>query len=161
MKQVLRSLRACFKISRRPAARDFGRGQGGESRASPQRAVRNEPTPATGKRPAARRVFGQKAAWLRPARECHRSCSVVAAPRHPAFCPKTGPLLILKQALKPLACPFIRSTFLRIQRARPKSRFVRASLDPTACALIRAGPIFLVGFGLIWSDSVGFWLDWP
>src|SRR6266851_2777734 len=41
--------RACFKISRRPAAKHFGRGQGGEFRASPQRAVRNEPTPATGK----------------------------------------------------------------------------------------------------------------
>src|SRR5437899_1942769 len=61
MKNVLRSLRACFKISRRPAARDFARGQGGEFRASPQRAVRNEPTPATDKRPAARRVFAAKA----------------------------------------------------------------------------------------------------
>src|SRR5258708_11032602 len=58
-------LRACFKIGRGPAARDFGRGQGGEFRASPQRPVRNEPTQATGKRPAARRVFGQKAVWLR------------------------------------------------------------------------------------------------
>ncbi|SRR6266567_1851364 len=141
MKQVLRSLRACFKISRRPAARDFGRGPGGLGRAQrPQRAVRNEPTPATGQRPAARRVFGQKAAWLRPARECLRSCSVVAvrsaslaAPRHPAFCPKTGPLLILKQALKPLAIPFIRLELPRTQRARPKSRFVRARFAPTAC----------------------------
>src|SRR6266581_9192333 len=49
------------------------------ARSAPQRAVRNEPTPATGKRPAARRVFGEKAIWLRPARECFRSCSVVAA----------------------------------------------------------------------------------
>src|SRR6267143_6446806 len=57
--------RACFKISRRPAARDFGCGQGGEFRASPHRAVRNEPTPATGKRPAARRVFAEKAVWPR------------------------------------------------------------------------------------------------
>src|SRR5713226_5528599 len=134
MKNVLRSLRACFKISRRPAARDFARGQGGEFRASPQRAVRNEPTPATGKRPDARRVFGQKAIWLRPARECLRSCSVVAArsaslvaPRHPAFCPKTGRLLILKPALKPLAIPFIRSERPRIQRARPKPTLVRSS----------------------------------
>src|SRR5713101_8804075 len=114
MKQVLRSLRACFKISRRPAARDFARGQGAvAARSAPQRAVRNEPTPATGKRPAARRVFAEKAVCLRPARECLRSCSVVAArsaslvaPRPPAFCPKTGPLLILKQALKHLAFPF-------------------------------------------------------
>src|SRR5713226_981881 len=95
-------LRASFKISRRPAARDFGRGQGGEFRASPQRAVRNEPTPATDKRPAARRVFGQKAAWLRcfSVTDRWRVCSLVA-PRHPAFCPKTGPLRILKQALIP------------------------------------------------------------
>ena len=93
--------RACFKISRRPAARDFGRGQGGDFRASPQRAVRNEPTPATDKRPAARRVFGQKAAWLRcsSVTDPWRVCSLVA-PRHPAFCPKTGPLRILKQALR-------------------------------------------------------------
>src|SRR6266571_8942922 len=97
-----RRLRACFKISRRPAARDFGRGQGGEFRASPQRAVRNEPTLATVKRPAARRVFAEKAAWLRcsSVTDRWRVCSLVA-PRHPAFCPKTGPLRILKQALIP------------------------------------------------------------
>src|SRR5437899_6265216 len=39
-----RRLRACFKISRRPAVRDFGRGQGGEFRASPQRAVDRKST---------------------------------------------------------------------------------------------------------------------
>src|SRR6266849_9925380 len=62
-----------------------------------------------------------------------------------------GLLLILKQALDPnprssvsqmknvlrslksLAFPFIRSEPPRIQRPRPKSRFVRAHLDPTAC----------------------------
>jgi hypothetical protein len=99
-------VRACFKISRRPAARDFGRGQGGKFRASPQRAVRNEPTPATGKRPAARRVFGQKAFWLRcsvgAARRARWRVSSLVAPCYLAFCPKTGPLLILKQALKGL-----------------------------------------------------------
>ena len=91
---------ACLKIPRGSAARDFGRGQDGEFRASPKRAVRNEPTQATGKRPAARRVFGQKAVWLR--------CSSVkdpqgifsfVAPRHPAFCPKTEPLGVFSQAL--------------------------------------------------------------
>ena len=45
-------LRDCFKIQSGPAARDFGAGQGGEVRASPQRAVRTEPTPVSGKRPA-------------------------------------------------------------------------------------------------------------
>src|SRR2546427_11540882 len=92
MRQLSASLRACLETTRGAAARDFGCGQGGEFRASPQRAVRNEPTPATDKRPAARRVFGEKAVWLRPARESFRSCSVVAArsasfvaPRHPAF----------------------------------------------------------------------------
>src|SRR6266852_7384330 len=57
-------LRACLETTRGAAAGDFGCGQGGEFRASPQRAVRNEPTPATDKRPAARRVFGEKAVWL-------------------------------------------------------------------------------------------------
>src|SRR5712692_5341385 len=71
------------------------------ARSAPQRAVRNEPTPATGKRPAARRVFGQKAVWLRcsSVTDRWRVCSLVA-PRHPAFCPKTGSLRILKQALR-------------------------------------------------------------
>ena len=58
-------LRACLKTTRDAAARDFGCGQGGEVGASPQRAVTTEPTPATGKRPAARRVFGQKAVGRR------------------------------------------------------------------------------------------------
>ena len=96
------ALRACFKIAWGPAARDFGCGQGGEAGAAPQRAVTAEPTPAAAKRPAARRVFAQKAAWLR--------CSSVedppgifsfVAPRQAAFCAKTGPHGILKQALKP------------------------------------------------------------
>src|SRR6266540_7570408 len=58
-------LRACLKIPRGPAARDFGCSQGGEVGASPQRAVTVEPTLAAGKRPAARRVFVEKAGWLR------------------------------------------------------------------------------------------------
>src|SRR2546425_3888664 len=96
-----RRLRACLETTRGAAARDFGCGQGGEFRASPQRAVKNESTPATDKRPAARRVFGEKAVWLR--------CSSVedppgifsfVAPRHPAFSPKTAPLVVSKQALR-------------------------------------------------------------
>src|SRR5262245_19053274 len=59
------SLRDCFKIAWGPAARDFGCGQGDEDRASPQRAVRSESTLATDKRPAPRRVFAEKAGWLR------------------------------------------------------------------------------------------------
>ena len=93
-----------------PAAADFGRGQGGELRASPKRAVSNEPTPATGKRRAARRVFAQTAVWLRcssltdPAgirSLIAPSCRAVTSRRrsHPAFCTKTGPLFILMQAL--------------------------------------------------------------
>ena len=93
-------VRACLKIARGPAARDFGCGQGGEAGASPERAVTAEPTPAAGKRPAARRVFAEKAGWLR--------CSSVedppgifsfVAPCHPAFSAKTGPLGIFRQAL--------------------------------------------------------------
>jgi len=81
------------------AARDFGRGQGGEVRASPQRAVSTEPTKATAKRPAARRVFAQRAVWLR--------CSSVEDPPgifsfvapDTALCAKTAPLRIFRQAL--------------------------------------------------------------
>jgi hypothetical protein len=46
------ALRACFKTPRGSAARDFGRSQGGEERASPKGAVSSEPTMAPGKRPA-------------------------------------------------------------------------------------------------------------
>jgi len=49
-------VRACLKIMKGAAARDFGRGQGGEAGTSPQRAVTAEPTLAADKRPAARRV---------------------------------------------------------------------------------------------------------
>jgi uncharacterized delta-60 repeat protein len=58
-------LRACLKIERGSAARDFACGQGGEARASPQRAARAEPTQSTGKRPAARRVFAIRPVWRR------------------------------------------------------------------------------------------------
>jgi len=94
-------IRACPKIARGPAARDFGCGQGGEVRASPTRAVRTEPTQATDKRPAARRVFAPKAAWLRcsSVEDPGRIFSFVA-PRHPAFGAKTGPRGIFGHALR-------------------------------------------------------------
>src|SRR5215469_17271946 len=99
-------LRACIKMKSGPAAANFGRGQGGELRASPSRQVgiSNEPTLATDKRRAARRVFAQKAAWLRCSSltDPPGICSLVA-PRHSAFWAKTGPLFILKQALSVMA----------------------------------------------------------
>ena len=52
---ILFQLRACLKIARGAAARDFGFGQGGEEGASPKRAVPTEPTPGKDKRPAAGR----------------------------------------------------------------------------------------------------------
>ena len=58
-------LRACLKTQRGPAAREFGGGQGGEAGASPKRAATAESTRATGKRPAARRVFSETARCLR------------------------------------------------------------------------------------------------
>jgi hypothetical protein len=85
------------------AARDFECGQGGEVGASPQRAVTTEPTLATVKRPAARRVFEEKGVWPR--------CSSVedplgvfsfVAPCHTPFSPKTASLIVFKQALNPL-----------------------------------------------------------
>ncbi len=96
----LSPLRACFKIAWGPAASDFGCGQGGEAGASPQRAVTAESTQAADKRPAARRVFGEKADWLRCSSVADRwRISSLVAPRHPAFSAKTGPHGILKQAL--------------------------------------------------------------
>ena len=97
--------RACLKTTTGPAARDFVCGQGGEGRASPQRAVRPEPTKATGKRPAARRVFEEKPVWLRcsSVRDRWRVSSLVAS-RHPSFSSKTGPLVVFKQARR-LFCP--------------------------------------------------------
>ena len=97
---MLELLRACRKIARDAAARDFGWGQDGAGGASPQRAVTLVTTKPQAKRPAARRVFAERAAWLR--------CSSVedppgvfsfVAPRHPAFSAKTAPLGIFRQAL--------------------------------------------------------------
>src|SRR6185295_15172510 len=92
-----------LKILKGAAARDFGRGQGGEAGTSPLRAVTADPTRATAKRTAARRVLEQKAVW--------RRCSSVedppgifsfVAPCHTASCSKTAPFIIFKQALTPI-----------------------------------------------------------
>ena len=69
-RKTVRHLRACLKTAWSPAGRDFGDGQGGEGAsagapASSQWAVTAEPTKAAGKRPAARRVFKEKAGGLR------------------------------------------------------------------------------------------------
>ena len=50
--ETLLNLRACLRIESGPAAVDFGGGQGGEACASPQRAVKAEPTQANAKRRA-------------------------------------------------------------------------------------------------------------
>ena len=99
-------LRACFKTTRSAAARDFGCGQGGEAGASPQRAVTAEPTPATDKRTAARRVFAEKAIWLRCSSvEDPQGIFSLVSPRHTSFSAKTAPLVVLKQALPRAASP--------------------------------------------------------
>jgi len=116
-------IRDCLKILRVAAARDFGCGQGGEVRASPQRAVRTEPTQSTGKRPAARRVFAQKALWLRCSSVTERRwlCSFVA-PRQRAFCTKTAPLIIFRQSLNNTRLSVMwcfRSAFYTMDIGRP------------------------------------------
>src|SRR5688500_8772637 len=70
-------VRACFEIAWGPAARDFGCGQGGEDRASPQRAVRSEPTQAADKRPAAG-GFSRKGppAFVAPQSKIHEGYSL-------------------------------------------------------------------------------------
>src|SRR5215212_4253151 len=97
-------LRACLKIGKGAAARDFGCGQGGEVRTSPKRAVRTEPTPATAKRPAARRVFAPRAGRLRCSSvEDPQGIFSFVAPRHPARGAKTAPFRIFSQALRAVA----------------------------------------------------------
>jgi hypothetical protein len=99
-------LRACLKNTRGSATRDFGRSRGGEARESPQRALRAEPTKAGAKRTAARRVFAQKALWLRCASVTAplRGCSLVAS-RYRAFCAKTEPLVFFRHALRAIGRP--------------------------------------------------------
>ncbi len=99
--RLVARLRACLKTGRGPAVRDFGAGQGGETGASPQRAVMVEPTQASAKsprRPEGFRGQGHLAALLlrqRPLR-----VSSVVAPCHLAFPTKTGPLPVFRQALR-------------------------------------------------------------
>jgi hypothetical protein len=94
------TLRACLKIARGAAVRDFGWGQGGEVGASPTRPVTAEPTLAPGKRPGARRVFAEKAVCLRCSSVTDRcGYAPVVAPRHPVFSAKTAPLGIFRKAL--------------------------------------------------------------
>src|SRR5882724_8283436 len=117
-------LRACFKTTRGAAAGDFGCGQGGEVGTAPQRAVTTEPTPATDKRPATRRVFGEKAGWRRCSSvedppgvwvsqalrfsfpkqggALPRKAVSFVAPCHPAFSPKTATLRNFKTGSKRL-----------------------------------------------------------
>ena len=114
-------LRACFKTTRGPAARDFGwrrpvrrsfsEGGGGSTGASPQRAVTVEPTKPPAKSTAALRVLAEKAVWLRCSSltALLKGCAFLASPpslklrrtgRHTAFSAKTGHLVVLKQALR-------------------------------------------------------------
>jgi len=81
----------CLEIARGAATRNFGCGQGGETGASPQRAVTVEPTQATGKRTVALRVFAERAVWLRcsSVTDRWRVCSLVA-PRHPTLSAKNS-----------------------------------------------------------------------
>ena len=94
-------LGACLKTTRGAAARNFGGGLGGESGASPKRAVTDEPTTSTFKRPVARRVFRQMGGWLRCSSvEDPQGVFSFVTPRHPPICRKTAPLVVFRQALK-------------------------------------------------------------
>ena len=133
LKGLTRGSRACFKMKCGPAAADSGpAGRDGELRASPKRALSNEPTPATGKRRAARRVF----AYMLPFRG-FLSRRGIAKAQHPAFCAKTGPLFILNQALKaPPHCyscphqnPVSPPAHARRQKPHLPCRYAEASAD--------------------------------
>ena len=107
-------LRACLKIARGAAARDFGVRRGRAGGASPQRAVTPATTKLQFKRPVARRVLEEKAAWLRCSSvEDPQGVFSFVAPCHPAFCSKTAPLGIFRQALsggrffRTISAPFL------------------------------------------------------
>lgn len=99
-----------------PATREFARGRGGETGASPQRAVTVEPTKAAGKRLVARRAGTPRAVGLRCASVTDRSrvCSLVV-PCPPALGLPTGPIRLFRQALRILLyifCLYIGQTTL-------------------------------------------------
>ena len=78
--------KSVFQTGRQPPARQSGRDKAAEFRATPQRAVRNEPTQARGKRSAARRVIVESAVW--------NSCSVGYSPLQGCclpLAPRTSP----------------------------------------------------------------------
>jgi hypothetical protein len=101
-------LRARLKIGKGAATRDLvPQSRDGEAGASPQRAVTAEPTQAPGKRPVARRVFAERAAWLRCSSVTDRSRVLASAartslvtPRHSALSTKTAPFRIFRRALR-------------------------------------------------------------
>ena len=130
-------VRACLKIAKGASAGNFGFGQGGEGGASPQRAVTTEPTLDKDKKPAARRVFAEKAVWLRysSVEDPPRVFSFVAS-RQSAFSQKTAPFGILRQALrsrlrvhaKPCLPPS-NPDFTRFSAAGDKPHRIRARRD--------------------------------
>jgi hypothetical protein len=99
-------VRACLKTTRDAVAKDFGRGQGGEVGASPQRAVTTELTRATGKRPAAPRVFSKRpSGFVAPQSKIHEGYSLVPVRKHSRlairpFAAKQHPRVVFKQALR-------------------------------------------------------------
>jgi len=100
-------LRARLKTTRDAAARDFGRGQGGEVGASPQRAVTTEPTRVTGKRPADRRVFSKRpSGFVAPQSKIHEGYSPSSRLAIRPFAGKQPPRVVFKQALS-LALAFL------------------------------------------------------
>ena len=151
----LRLLGACLKTTRVAAARDFGRtGEGASARASasPQRAVTTEPTQATDKGPAARRVFAEKAVW--------RRCSSVedppgvfsfVAPCHTALSPKTAPLVVFKQALTSAA------TFRKVPPSLRSAGAVQKRCFGVFCPLcgsLGSRWLGLAGLGRAWWGSI-------
>src|SRR5712692_3488413 len=101
-------LRACLETTRGAAARDFGRGQGGLGRAQrPAAGCKERANAGHGQKTRRPEGFRGKGRLASPCsrmlsellRVAARSASFVA-PRHPAFSPKTAPLVVSKQALK-------------------------------------------------------------
>ena len=117
-------VRAYQETQRGPATRDIGGGQGGEVGASPQRAATAEPTQATGKRPAARRVLAETARWLRCS-SVTDPCGYAPSSRvHPAEAGMQRRIAIgpFPRKQDPAAFPDRLLYFDRVRRSLPKRR---------------------------------------
>ena len=147
------SLRACFKTPRGSAARDFGRSQGGEERASPKGAVSSEPTKAPGKRPAEEPLGVLKHAL----RACLKNVAADVRRRKGAgHCPKNPPPYVGGYGLRQFSDTLLRNSrleFIAQNELRHESR-TRHLIEPLWKCCLRVIKFIGAGRGFGWMPEV-------